>query len=107
VAYLFLSGAILSEIIATSLLKSTDGFSRIMPTSVCLVLYGVAFLLLAKAVASGMQVGVGYALWSAVGTTIIVAVGVVFLGEPMTAVKVAGISLVIAGAVTLNLASAH
>ena len=90
---------------ATSLLKNTDGFTRLWPTLACVALYGSAFLLLAKAVSQGMQVGVGYALWSAVGTTIIVVVGVLFLGEPISATKVLGIVLVIAGVITLNLAS--
>lgn len=103
-AYLFLCGAILAEVLATSLLKNTEGFTRLWPTLACVVLYGTAFLLLAKAVSRGMQVGVGYALWSAVGTTIIVGVGILFLGEPVSTPKVAGVLLVIAGVVTLNLA---
>lgn len=106
-AYLFLCGAIVAEVLATSLLKNTDGFTRLWPTVVCLALYGSAFLLLAKAVSRGMQVGIGYALWSAVGTTVIVGVGILFLGEPVSVPKVAGVLLVIAGVVTLNLASAQ
>ncbi len=53
--------------------------------------------------------GVAYALWSGLGTAAIVAVGAVFLGEPITLVKVLGISLIVAGVLVLNLggASAH
>jgi small multidrug resistance pump len=107
VAYLLLCGAILAEVVATSLLKSTEGFTRLWPTLACVVLYGSAFLLLAKSVSRGMQVGVGYALWSAVGTTIIVVVGILFLEEPASTPKVVGIVLVIAGVITLNLTSAQ
>ena len=49
------------------------------------------------------QVGIAYAIWSGVGTAAIVAIGAVFLGEPVTTVKVAGISLIIAGVVMLNI----
>jgi small multidrug resistance pump len=107
VAYLLLCGAILAEVVATSLLKTTEGFTRLWPTLACVVLYGSAFLLLAKSVSRGMQVGVGYALWSAVGTTIIVVVGILFLEEPASPPKVVGIVLVIAGVITLNLTSAQ
>ncbi|MBJ8348889.1 multidrug efflux SMR transporter [Antrihabitans sp. YC2-6] len=106
-AYLFLVGAIIAEVIATSLLKSTEGFSRLWPTIGCLTGYAVAFALLAQSISRGMQVGVGYALWSALGTTLIVVIGVLFLNEPMSAAKVAGVGLVVAGVVVLNFAGAH
>ncbi|MFF5265535.1 DMT family transporter [Actinomadura viridis] len=103
-AYAFLAGAIVLEVLATSLLKSTEGFTRLWPTVLCLSGYAVAFVLLAQAIQKGMQVGVGYAIWSAMGTTLIVLIGVLFLNEPVTVAKVAGVGLVVAGVVTLNLA---
>lgn len=107
VAYVFLAAAIFFEIIATSLIKSTAGFTRLWPTLGCLCLYGVAFFLLAQAISRGMQVGVSYALWSALGTTIVVAVGVVFFGEPLSTLKIFGVALVVLGVVALNLAGTH
>ena len=106
-AYLFLLVAIIAEVFATSLIKSTEGFTRLWPTVGCLAGYGVAFYMLSIAIARGMQVGIGYALWSAIGTTLIVIVGIAFLDEPLTAMKVAGVTLVVAGVVTLNLSGAH
>lgn len=106
-AYLLLAGAILSEVVATSLLKSTAGFTRLWPTLACLVGYTVSFVLLAQSIQRGMQVGVGYAIWSALGTTLIVAIGVLFLDEPVSAAKILGVALVVAGVVLLNLNSAH
>ncbi len=105
-AYLFLLGAIAAEVVATSLLKATDGFTRLWPTVACLAGYAVSFVLLAQAV-KGVPVGVAYAMWSALGTAAIVAIGAVFLGEPITVVKVVGVGLIIAGVVTLNLGGAH
>lgn len=107
-AYIFLSIAIASEIAATSLLKLTEGFTRLWATLACLAMYGIAFFMLSLAVRD-IPVGVAYALWSGLGTAAIVAVGAAFLGEPITLVKVLGISLIVAGVLVLNLggASAH
>jgi small multidrug resistance pump len=106
VAYAFLLVAISAEIVATSLMKSTVGFTRLWPTVACLAGYAVSLVALSQAV-KGVPVGVAYALWSALGTAAIVAIGAAFLGEPITFIKVAGISLIIAGVVTLNLGGAQ
>lgn len=105
--YLFLLGAIFAEAIATSLLKSTDGFSRPWPTVACLIGYAVSFALLAVSISRGMQTDVAYALWSAIGTALIVLIAVLFLGSSISVTKVLGVGLIIAGVVTLNLAGAH
>jgi small multidrug resistance pump len=107
VTYLILLGAILAEVIATSLLRSTDGFSRVWPTVVCLAGYAVSFALLALAIARGIQTDVAYALWSAIGTAAIVLIAVLFLGSPLSTAKIVGVGLIIAGVVTLNLSGVH
>jgi small multidrug resistance pump len=107
VAYLLLAVAIVAEVIATTMLKSTEGFTRLWPTVGCLSGYAVAFAFMAMAIARGMQIDVAYALWSALGTTAIVLIAVIFLGSPISATKVVGVALVIGGVVTLNLAGAH
>lgn len=106
-AYLFLFVAIFAEVGATSLLKSTDGFTRLWPTAVCLLGYAASFALLSLSIARGMQTDVAYALWSAVGTAAIVLIAVMFLGSPVSAGKVVGVGLIIAGVITLNFAGAH
>ncbi|RAY15914.1 QacE family quaternary ammonium compound efflux SMR transporter [Actinomadura craniellae] len=104
--YVFLVLAIACEVVGTSLLKSTEGFSRLVPTAACLGAYALAFVWLAQAV-KDVQVGVAYALWSGLGTAAIVAIGVTFLNEPVNAAKVIGIVLIITGVVVLNLGGAH
>lgn len=104
--YVFLALAITAEVIGTSLLKYTEGFSRLWPTVGSLAMYGMAFALLAQTLRT-IPVGVAYAMWSGLGTAAIVAIGAVFLGEPLTVTKVVGVSLVIAGVVVLNLGGAH
>ncbi|MEU8814856.1 multidrug efflux SMR transporter [Actinoplanes sp. NPDC048796] len=104
--YLFLLLAISSEVAATSMLKTTDGFTRLWPTLACLSGYAFSFLMLALTVRD-LPVGIVYAVWSAVGTAAIVAIGAAFLGEPLTVPKVIGVSLIIAGVVIVNLSGAH
>ncbi len=105
-AYLFLLGAITAEVIGTSLLKATNGFTRLWPTLGLAVAYLSAFGLLSLAV-KDIPVGVAYAVWSGLGTAAIMAIGAAFLGEPLSVAKVAGAGLVIAGVVVLNLGGAH
>jgi small multidrug resistance pump len=105
--YLLLFGAIITEVVSTSLLKSTEGFTRLWPTVICLVGYGASFTLLAWSIQRGMQTDVAYALWSAIGTAAIVLIAVLFLGSPVSVGKVVGIGLIIVGVITLNLSGAH
>ncbi len=101
-AFVFLLAAIAAEVFGTSLLKASSGFTRLWPTLGVAGSYLLAFLLLAQVVRD-IPVGVAYAMWSGLGTAAIVAVGAVFLGEPLTPTKVVGVALVIAGVVVLNL----
>ena len=105
-AYVFLALAIVVEVVGTSLLKATDGFTRFWPTAGVLVAYALAFVFMAQSVKE-VPVGVAYAMWSGLGTAAIVAIGAMFLGEPLSLVKIAGVGLVIAGVVVLNLGGAH
>lgn len=105
--YVLLLVAIAFEVLATSLLKSTDGFTKLWPTLACLAAYLVAFAALAWAVKQQLPVGVAYAMWSGLGTAAIVAIGVLFLNEHISFTKIAGVLLVISGVVVLNLGGAH
>ncbi|MFJ6198120.1 DMT family transporter [Micromonospora sp. NPDC092111] len=105
-AYLFLLIAITAEVAGTSLLKATEGFTRLWPTLGLAAAYLLAFGMLALAVRD-IPVGVAYAMWSGLGTAAIVAVGAVFLGEPLSVPKVVGVGLIIGGVVVLNLGGAH
>ncbi|MFC4857636.1 DMT family transporter [Actinophytocola glycyrrhizae] len=105
--YLFLLAAIVFEVIATSLLKLTEGFTKLWPTVATLTGYTAAFAALAVAIRQDLPVGVAYAMWSGLGTAAIVAIGVAFLGESISLQKIAGVALVIGGVVVLNLGGAH
>ncbi|WP_432038766.1 DMT family transporter [Streptomyces cucumeris] len=104
--YLMLSGAILAEVLATTAMKYSDGFTRLWPTVVTVTGYLIAFVLLAQTLKT-VSVGTAYAIWAGAGTAVIAVIGMVFLGEAATAAKVIGVLLVIAGVVVLNLGGAH
>jgi small multidrug resistance pump len=106
VAYVLLALAIAVEVVGTSLLKATEGFTKLWPTVGVLVAYALAFVFMAQSV-KVVPVGVAYAMWSGLGTAAIVAIGAVFLGEPLSVTKVVGVGLVIAGVVVLNLGGTH
>jgi len=107
VPYVFLIVAILVEVVGTSRLKSTEGLTHLWPTVAGLASWGVSFVLLSLAIHRGMQVSVSYALWSGLGTALIVVIGALFLHEPLTAAKAIGIALVVAGVIVLNFGGAH
>ncbi|QPP09471.1 multidrug efflux SMR transporter [Streptomyces bathyalis] len=104
--YLTLGGAILAEVLGTTAMKYSDGFSKLWPSVLTALGYLVAFALLAQTLKS-MAVGTAYAIWAGAGTAAIAAIGIVFIGESVTAAKIIGIVLVIAGVVVLNLGGIH
>lgn len=101
-----LAGAIAAEVAATTAMKYSDGFSKLWPSLVTLLGYVVAFALLAQTLKT-VSVGTAYAIWAGVGTAVIAAIGMVFLGEGLNAAKLTGIALIIGGVVLLNLGGAH
>ncbi|OON74736.1 DMT family transporter [Streptomyces tsukubensis] len=104
--YVLLAGAIASEVAATTAMKYSEGFSRLWPSLLTVAGYVVAFALLAQTLKS-IQVGTAYAIWAGSGTAVIAVIGMLFLGEAMTAARIAGIALVIGGVVLLNLGGSH
>lgn len=105
-AWGILAIAIVAEIIATTALAKSDGFTRLVPTIVTVVGYIATFALFAQALKT-IPVGVAYAVWAGAGTAAIAAIGIVFLGEPNSWVKIAGLAFVIVGVIALNLSGAH
>jgi small multidrug resistance pump len=98
---LWLALAIGSEIIATTSLKLSDGFSKPIPSVVVVLGYALSFYALSISLRS-IPLGVVYAVWSGVGTAAIVVIGFFLFREVLDAVKVAGIGLIIVGVVMLN-----
>ncbi|GLX93837.1 MULTISPECIES: DMT family transporter [Herbidospora] len=106
-AWIFLAGAIVSEVLATTALKLSNGFSHKLWSVVVVIGYVASFALLSRALKLQMPVGVAYAVWAGVGTAVIASIGALFLGEAMTMAKAGGIALIIGGVVLLNLSGSH
>ena len=108
-AWLYLLLAIVAEVIATSALKSSAGFTRLMPSLAVLVGYSVAFYFLSLTLRS-IPVGVAYAVWSGAGIVLISLVGRVLFGQRLDTPALVGIGLILAGVLVLQLfsdSSAH
>jgi small multidrug resistance pump len=103
---IYLALAIASEVIATLALKSSEGFSKPLPTAFVIAGYGLSFWLLAL-VLKHFSVGTTYAIWSAVGTAAIALIGIAAYGEGVNLLKIASLGLIILGVVGLNAAGAH
>ena len=94
--YVLLILAILSEVVATSALKASDGMTRFWPATLVVVGYTIAFLLLAQTLKT-LPVGLTYAIWAGVGVVGVALVGIFFFDEVMTLTKAGGIVLIILG----------
>lgn len=96
--------AITAEVVATSALKASLGFTRLGPSLVVVAGYGVAFYCLSLTLNS-FPLGVVYAVWSGVGLVLITLVGLLVYGQRLDAGAVVGIALIAAGVVVLNVYS--
>ncbi len=86
----------------TTALKLSQGFSRLAPSLVVVISYCLSFYLLSLTLKK-MEVGVVYAIWSAVGTALIATIGILWFKEPISVLKIASLALIIFGVIGLNL----
>lgn len=103
-AYFLLGIAIVAEVIATSALKASEGFSRLGPSLLVVAGYGVAFYCLSL-VMKTIPIGIAYAIWSGVGVSLIALIGWLVLKQPLDLAAVIGIALIVSGVVVLQLFS--
>ncbi len=101
---LYLAAAILAEVIATSALNASAGFSRLWPSLVTVLGYCIAFYLLSLTLRT-IPVGVAYAVWSGVGVILIALIGVFWFRQSLDLPAVVGMALIVAGVLVLNLFS--
>ncbi|MDE7547015.1 SMR family transporter [Acetobacter fabarum] len=101
---LLLGLAIVAEVVGTACLAASQGFARWLPAVVSLLAYGCAFYFLSIPL-KVLPAGVVYALWSGVGIVLISGIGAVFLKQTLDAPAIAGIALILAGVVVINLFS--
>lgn len=102
--YAYLLVAIAFEVVATSALKATEGFTRLWPSLLTLAGYGLAFYFLSLCLRT-IPVGVVYALWSGAGIVLITAIGWLYFGQVIDTAGLIGSGLILAGVVVVNLFS--
>jgi small multidrug resistance pump len=100
----YLAIAIVAEVIATSALKASDAFTKPVPLFITAVGYAVAFYFLALTLRT-IPVGVAYAIWSGLGIVLISLVGVLWFRQSLDAPAIAGLALIVAGVIVINVFS--
>jgi small multidrug resistance pump len=103
-SYLYLSIAIIAEVIATSALKSSQGFTRPWASIVVVLGYGIAFYCL-SIVLKTIPIGIAYAIWAGLGVVLITIVGYFFYQQKLDIAAVVGMSLIVAGVLVINIFS--
>jgi small multidrug resistance pump len=102
--WIFLSIAIVCEVIGTSALKASDGFTRLWPSVIVIVGYAAAFYFLSLTLKT-IPVGVAYAVWAGAGVALIALIGWLYFGQTLDAPAIIGMLLIVAGVVVLNVFS--
>ena len=102
--YVYLAVAIVAEVVATSALKATEGFSRLIPSVVVVCGYGLAFYMLSLTLRT-IPVGVAYAVWCGVGMALISLIGWAVLKQRLDAGAIVGIGLIVIGVIVLSVFS--
>ena len=101
-AWIYLGLAILFEVAGTTSLKMSQGFTQLVPSLVIFPAYGISLALLAVTVKT-VPISVAYAVWAAVGTALIAAIGMLWFREPATPAKLVFIGIIVVGVVGLHL----
>jgi len=102
--WIYLIIAILTEVVGTTMMKVSEGLTRLMPSVLMFAMYAVSFIFMAFALRK-LEVSTAYAIWSGLGTALIAAIGIAWFQESFSITKLVGTGLVIAGVVLLNIKS--
>ncbi|MDQ7785596.1 MAG: multidrug efflux SMR transporter [Desulfomonilaceae bacterium] len=102
---LILACAILLEVAGTTCMKLSEGFTKLTPSVLIFVFYGLSFAALTIAL-KFIDLSVAYAIWAGVGTALIAVVGIAHFGEPISWTKAISVCLIILGVIGLNLTRA-
>jgi small multidrug resistance pump len=98
----FLLAGIVFEVLGTICMKYAEGFSKLMPSVMAFLFYGISLAALVF-VLEKMEVSIAYAIWASAGTALIAAIGMLFFKEHVSWMKVSAISLIILGIIGLEL----
>lgn len=103
--WFFLLIAIFTEVVGTSLMKASQGLTRLIPTVSMFVMYAISFVFMALAL-KRIEVSTAYAIWSGLGTALIAVIGITWFRESFNLPKALGLVMIVVGVVLLNLKGA-
>jgi small multidrug resistance pump len=99
--WLYLILAIVMEVLGITSMKLSEGFTKIVPSILLFIFYGLCFSCLTLAIKK-IDVSVAYGVWSGLGTALIALIGIYWFKEPVTAIKLTSLALIIVGVIGLN-----
>jgi small multidrug resistance pump len=102
--YLYLGLAILFEVIGSSFIKSSDGFTKLLPSVIVAVSYLVCFYFLSLAL-KGIPLSIAYAVWAGLGIILVTLISVFIFKQSIDIPAIAGIALIVLGVLVINLFS--
>lgn len=102
--YVYLAIAIISEVVATTALKASDGFSKLFPVIIVVLGYGLSFYFLSL-VLKTIPLGIAYAIWAGVGIILVALIGIVLYKQIPDLAAIIGVALIIAGVAIINIFS--
>ncbi|WP_062049058.1 multidrug efflux SMR transporter [Bacillus sp. JCM 19034] len=102
--YFYLFTAVFLEIAAAIASRYTEGFTALVPTTITIVFAVASYYLFSLSLRHGMNIGIGYAIWSGVGVLTIALIGATLLGDSLTNIQILGITLIIIGLACVQLA---
>ncbi|WP_414519114.1 DMT family transporter [Nostoc sp. PCC 9305] len=100
-SWIYLIIAILFEVSGTTCMKLSEGFTKIVPSVLIFVFYGLCFTFLTFAL-KRLEVSVAYAVWAGLGTILVALIGIIWFRESATFMKLVSISLIIIGVIGIN-----
>lgn len=101
--YMFLFISILFEIIGSSMLKLSAGFTNVIPSLIVVVSYGLSFTIFIFALKT-ISLSMGYSIWAGLGTAGTGLIGVIFFNEVLSGINILGLLVIIGGVVIMNMA---
>ncbi len=104
--WLYLLLAILFEVLGTTAMKLSEGFTKTTP-SIAMAIFYILSLVMLTLTLKKIDVSIAYAIWSGLGTALIAVIGIMIFGESLTPMKIASIAFIILGVIGLQLSMSH
>ena len=99
--YLYLALAIVLEVLGSSFMKASDGFSKLLPTTITIIAYIACFFFLSQALKS-IPLGIAYAIWGGLGIVLTALISVIIFKQSLDLAAIIGIILIVAGVFVMN-----